>query len=471
MRVLLVGGGAREHAIGEAIVRSPAELVVLSPNENPGLAALATHAYRGALEEPGPIVEVARARAVDVAVIGPEAPLAAGVADALRAARIPVFGPSREAARIESSKRYCRELLERNGIVASPRWVPATTPEEVDRAIQQIAAPFVVKPVSLTSGKGVLVQGSDFTTPEEGATLAKRLLASEGGARGGLLVEQKLEGEEFSLMAFVADGAVYPMPAVQDYKRALEGGQGPNTGGMGSYSQRDHLLPFLSPEQHQVAVNVLRSTALALAAEGVSYRGVLYGGFMLTAAGPKLLEFNARFGDPEALNAVTLYEPGNFAELLLDIANGKVSGSGPLFRLRATVAKYAVPVGYGVAPQVGAVVEYDPVAIERAGVHLLFGSVTSAGPARVRFGSSRGLALVGEASAIWEAGERVEEALKALKGPFYVRHDIATREDLTRRVEHMRQLLSPGARPSPLPLSVAAPTAPATSHASAAQVV
>jgi phosphoribosylamine---glycine ligase len=471
MRVLLVGGGAREHALGEAIVRSPAELVVLSPNENPGLAAIATHAYRGSLEDPGPIVEVARARAVDVAIIGPEAALAAGVADALRSAGLPVVGPSKEAAQIESSKRYCRELLDRHGISASPRWVAATTPEEIDRAIAQVGSPFVVKPVSLTSGKGVLVQGADFATPEEGALLAKRLLVAEGGTRGGLLVEEKLEGEEFSLMAFVADGAVYPMPAVQDYKRALEGGQGPNTGGMGSYSQRDHLLPFLSSEQQQAALDTLRATARALSADGVSYRGILYGGFMLTAAGPKLLEFNARFGDPESLNALTLYEPGNFAELLLEIANGRVSGSAPRFRLRATVVKYAVPVGYGSAPQVGGVVEYDPVAIERAGVHLLFGAVSAAGPTRVRFSSSRGIALVGEASAIWEAGERVEEAARSLKGPFYLRHDIATREDLTRRVEHMRQLLSPGARASPLPLSVAAPTAPATSHANAAQVV
>jgi phosphoribosylamine---glycine ligase len=471
MRILLVGGGAREHALGEVIHSAEAELVVVSPNENPGLARIATHAYRAPVTDSDSILKVARSRAVDLAVIGPEAPLAAGVPDVLRAGGIPVVGPSRAAAQIESSKRFCRELLARHSIEASPRWAAASTPEELDRAIAEVGSPFVVKPVSLTSGKGVLVQGADFATPEEGARLARRMLPTEGGERGGLLVEQKLEGEEFSLMAFVSGAELWPMPLVQDYKRALEGGAGPNTGGMGSYSQRDHLLPFVSQAQYEQALEVVRATARALAAEGLDYRGVLYGGFMLTAEGPKLLEFNARFGDPESLNVLTLYERGNFGTLLADIAGGRVPGSPPTFRQRASVVKYAVPVGYGGAPQVGGLIDYDPVAIERAGVRLYFGAVDAAGPDQVRLTASRGLALVGEASAIWEAGERVEEALKALKGPFYARHDIASREDLTRRVEHIRQILSPGARASPLPLSVAAPTAPAASHATAEQVV
>ncbi|MCI4337988.1 MAG: phosphoribosylamine--glycine ligase [Thermoplasmata archaeon] len=471
MRILLVGGGAREHALGEAIHSAPAELVVVSPTENPGLAVIAEHAYRAPLTDAAAILKVAQTRAVDLAVLGPEAPIAAGVADVLRGGGIPVVGPSRAAARIESSKRFCRELLARHSIDASPRWRGATTLDELGRAIAEVGSPFVVKPVSLTSGKGVLVQGSDFATAEEGARLARRMLSAEGGERGGLLVEEKLEGEEFSLMAFVSDGTLYPMPLVQDYKRALEGGQGPNTGGMGSYSQRDHLLPFLSELQYEAALATMRAVVKAMVADDLDYRGVLYGGFMLTASGPKLLEFNARFGDPESLNALTLLERGNFATLLSDIAHGRRLGSPPSFRLRASVVKYAVPVGYGGSPQVGALVGYDPVAIERAGVRLYFGAVEAAGPDRVRFSSSRGLALVGEASAIWEAGTRVEEALKALTGPFYARHDIASREDLTARVEHMRQLLSPGAKASPLPLSVAAPTAPAASHAKVGQLI
>lgn len=148
MRILLVGGGAREHIIGEVVRDAPAELVVVSPNENPGLARIATHAYRAPVTDAAAIVKVAQGRAVDLAILGPEAALAAGVADALTAAKVPVVGPSVRAAQIETSKRFCRELLARHGIDASPRWAAATTPDELDRAIREVGSPFVIKPVS-----------------------------------------------------------------------------------------------------------------------------------------------------------------------------------------------------------------------------------------------------------------------------------------------------------------------------------
>jgi len=465
MRALVVGGGAREHILGHCLERAGAELYAIAPHVNPGLQLLARRFERANAEDPAPVVEFARRKKVELAVIGPEAPLASGVSDALRAAGIPVVGPSQAAARIESSKRFCRELLARHGIDASPRFVAVERPEEVEAAVREFPTPFVIKPVGLTAGKGVLVQGSDFATPEEGASMMRRLLSSAVG-REGLLLEERLEGEEFSLMALVTDSGVYPLPAVQDYKRALEGGGGSNTGGMGSYSQRDYLLPFLSRENYDRAVEILERTVAALTQEGLAYRGVLYGGFMLTDRGPKLVEYNARFGDPEALNVLTMYEPGDFAALMLAVARPLLE-----FRHRATVVKYVVPVGYGGAPQVGAEVEYDSVAIEDAGVHLYFGTVDPAGPGKVRFTSSRGLALVGEASAVWEASERVESALKFVKGSYYVRRDIGSKEDLSRRTEHMRNLLAPGAKPSPLPLSVAAPGAPPSSAGGPEQVI
>jgi phosphoribosylamine--glycine ligase len=330
--------------------------------------------------------------------------------------------------------------------------------------VRGFTGPFVVKPVDLTAGKGVVVQGVDFSTAEEGIALARRMLAGPSG-RGGLLLEEKLEGEEFSLMALVTDSGIFAMPAVQDYKRALEGGKGGNTGGMGSYSQRDHLLPFLSQAHRDEAFAILERTVAALRAEGIPYRGVLYGGFMLTTAGPKLVEFNARFGDPESLNVLSLYEPGDFAKLLQGVAEGRVEPNLVRFRLRATVTKYVVPVGYGGAPELGAILDYDAQAIEDLGVHLFFGTTEPAGAGKVRLTGSRGLALVGEASAIWEAGERVEAALKFVRGHYYVRHDIGTKEDLSARTEHMRKLFAPSAKPSPLPLSVAAPEAPPSSAA------
>jgi phosphoribosylamine---glycine ligase len=467
MRFLVVGGGAREHAIAIALARANAEVVVASANANPGLERIARASARIDPTDGARVVEFARSESVACAVIGPEAPLAAGVADALRAAEIPTVGPSRAAARIESSKVFCRELLARHGIAASPRLVTPASVEEVDRAVAEFGAPFVVKPDGLTAGKGVWVQGSDFTDPKEGAVYAKSLLL-QGGR---VLLEEKLDGEEFSQMAFVTDDGVYPMPAVQDFKRALEGNRGGNTGGMGAYSQRDHLLPFLPAADRDAAVEVVRRTAAALRADGLPYRGVLYGGFMLTARGPVLVEFNARFGDPEGINALTLYEEGDFAGLLAGVAQGRVDPNLVRFRLRSTVVKYLVPPGYGDRPRPGGLLEIDERAIEADGVHVVYGAVEAAGPGTVRLGSSRGVALVGEASAIHEAGARVEAALAHVRGEFYVRHDIGTKDDLARRVEHLRQLRAPGAKPSPLPLSVAPPAAPPSSAGTPEQLL
>ena len=467
MRFLVVGGGAREHAIGLALSRAGAEVAVASSNANPGLDRMAVALARLDPTDPAKVVTFARKSAVETAVIGPEAPLGAGVADALRAAEIPTVGPDRAAARIETSKLFCRELLQKHHVDGQPTFVAPATVEEADRAVTTFPGAFVVKPSGLTAGKGVWVQGSDFTDPKEGAVYAKSMLVQ--GQR--VLLEEKLEGEEFSLMAFVTDSGVYPMPAVQDFKRALEGDKGGNTGGMGSYSQRDHLLPFLSSADRDRALSILEKSVAALRAEGLSYRGILYGGFMLTAQGPRLLEFNARFGDPEGVNVLTLYEEGDFAELMAGLARGSVDPNLIRFRLRATVLKYVVPPGYGGRAQSGGILQVDAGAIEAAGVHLVYGSVESVGPGTVRLGSSRGLALVGEASAIHEASSRVESALAFVKGDYYVRHDIGTKEDLARRWEHMRKLLAPAAKSSPIPLSVAPPEAPPSSAGTAEQVI
>jgi len=428
---------------------------VASPNANPGLERLARASARVRPEETEKVVQFAVRSKVDAVVIGPEAPLAVGLADALRDHQLPTVGPGQAAARLEASKVFCRELLARHGVDAQPRFTVLSSPDEVDPAVAAFPGPFVVKPDGLTAGKGVWVLGSDFVEPREGAAYAKTLLVQGGKA----LLEEKLDGEEFSFMAFVTDDGVRPMPAVQDFKRATEGNTGPNTGGMGSYSQRDHLLPFLRPPDRDRALGVLEATVAALRTEGLPFRGILYGGFMLTAHGPRLLEFNVRFGDPEGINVLTLYEEGNFSDLLVGVATGHLDPNLVRFRRRSTVVRYLVPPGYGSRPQAGGILELDEAKIEADGVHVVYGSVDSAGPAAVRLGTGRGVALVGEASAIHEAAARVEGALRHVRGTYYVRHDIGTQADLARRWEHARQILAPGAAASPLPLSVAPPTA------------
>jgi phosphoribosylamine---glycine ligase len=468
MRVLVLGGGAREHAIAVTLHRAGAAVYNIATNANPGIERIVVASRRADPTRSEEVVEFARAQRIEYAVVGPEAPLAAGVADALRSVEVPVMGPSQSAARIESSKPFTRTLLTKYHIDVSPKFVVVTRPEELVAGIAQFSTPFVVKPAGLTAGKGVWVQGADFETPAQGATYAASLLASGAGA---IVLEEKLEGEEFSLMAFVTDSGLYPMPAVQDYKRAQEGDQGSNTGGMGSYSQRDHLLPFLSRENYDRAFGVMQRTVQALQKEGIPYRGILYGGFMLTSRGPLLLEFNARFGDPEGINLLTLYEDGDFAKLLEGVAVGHVDPNLVRFRQRATVVKYVVPPGYGGAVRAGGIVTIDEPAIEADGVHVIYGSVEAVGASQVRFSTSRGIALVGEASAIHEASTRVEASLAKVRGEYYVRHDIATKADLTRHVEHMRQLLAPAAKPSPLPLSVLPANAPPSSAGSAEQLI
>lgn len=461
MRWLVVGGGAREHAIGATLARAGAQLLVASPNANPGLERLAALSRRLTPTDPRAVVAFAREARADAAVIGPEAPLAAGVADELRAANVPTVGPGRDGAQLETSKAFCRSFLSRHAVAGQPRYLLPTNPEEVDRAIAGFGGPFVVKPSGLTAGKGVWVQGSDFSESREGAAYAKSLLVQSSG----VVLEEKLDGEEFSLMAFVTDSGVFPMPAVQDFKRALEGNQGGNTGGMGAYTQRDHLLPFLSPSARDAAEGMLRQVAAGLKEDGIPFRGILYGGFLLTKDGPKLLEFNTRFGDPEGINVLALYEDGDFSELLAGVATGRVDPNLVRFRLRATVLKYVVPPGYGSQPRAGGLLKLDESAIEDDGVRVFYGQVETRGPGTVELSSSRGVALVGEASAVAEAGTRVEQSLRHLSGEYYLRHDIGTKEDLSARVEHMRRLFLPGAPASPLPLSVAAPGAKPSSSA------
>ncbi|MDE1821108.1 MAG: phosphoribosylamine--glycine ligase [Euryarchaeota archaeon] len=444
-RTLVVGGGGREHAIGAALVRSEAPLLVAAPHENPGLRALAQSYLISAVEDGAKIARWAVERGAELAVIGPEAAIAAGVADELRRAKVPTVGPSAAAGRIESSKAFARDLMQRRGVPGLPTFRTVSSAAEVDTAIGAFHGPFVVKASGLAAGKGVWVQGADFQTPAEGGALTKRLLPPEGREKS-VVLEEKLEGEEFSLLALVDGTSVFPMPVVQDYKRAKEGNQGPNTGGMGSYSERDHLLPFLPRKDRDAAVGILRSVVGALREEGIEYRGVLYGGFMLTAKGPQVVEFNARFGDPEGMNLLTLFDGTDFADLMFQVATSRIDPAHVSFRLRATVCKYVVPIGYPENPRKGVPLQLDTQAIQDLGVTVYYGSVTPGPhPGEVLTGSSRAIALVGESSARKDAEARVELALKHVHGDFYVRHDIGTVPDVKSRVDHMSALVGAAA--------------------------
>ena len=422
---VLVGGGGREHAIARALAADPAcELYACASNRNPGIVGLA----EGFEPIEGTAVDDVVAYATDVgadlAVIGPEAALEVGLADALDDAGVYTFGPGSEAARIETDKAFQREFMRSTSIPGCPDFAVFDDTEAACEYIDDADGDLAVKPAGLTGGKGVRVIG-DQVTPEE----AKAYLRDSDYDR--VVLEERLVGEEFTVQAFVANGEVRPTPAIQDHKRAYEGDEGPNTGGMGSYSDAAPELPFMTADDYAAAVDILEATVDALP----EYKGVLYGQFMLTADGPKVVEFNARFGDPEAMNTLPVLETS-----LLDVVTAARDGD-PLPQLefagKATVCKYAVPDGYPTDPAAGARIAVNE---DSAGDALLFYASVDERPDGLYTTTSRSFAVVGVADSIADAEEQAEAALAAAGDGLRVRHDVGKPDVVQERVDHMADL-------------------------------
>ncbi len=290
MNVLVVGSGGREHAIVDALTRSAqVEKIYCAP----GNAGIARQAECVAIRETEVerLLDFARTKHIGLTVVGPEAALAVGIVDAFRSAGLRIFGPTKAAARIETSKEFAKELMTRYGIPTAA-YRSFGDYEQAHAYVVEQGAPIVLKYDGLAAGKGVVVAR---TLKEADAALRDMLLDDKYGA-GRVVVEECLTGPEFSFMCFVSGRNVWPMVLAQDHKRAYDGDEGPNTGGMGAYSP----LPFITPEDERFALErIMQPTAAAMVAEGTPFTGVLYGGLMKTPQGIKVIEFNARFGDPE----------------------------------------------------------------------------------------------------------------------------------------------------------------------------
>ncbi len=338
-------------ATGPANTRSPRRFVRSGRNprlysfmktNNPGIASLSEEVRLGRYDEPEAIVAFARETGVAFAVVGPEDPLSHGVVDALAASGIPAVGPTRSLARLETSKSFTRNLLEKYGIPGNPRFRNFQSLDGIEAFFDELDG-IVLKPDGLTGGKGVLVQGDHFQTRAEALDLCRDILKSHPG----VTVEEKLEGEEFSLQCLCDGRTVVATPPVQDHKRRFVDDRGPNTGGMGSYSAADHLLPFLDAAAVAEGLAITRKVAEAIRREtGVPYKGIMYGGFMITRSGVKLIEYNARFGDPEAMNILPLLRT-DFIDVCRAIIDGTLDRLDIVFEKKATVCKYVVPKGYG----------------------------------------------------------------------------------------------------------------------------
>ncbi|BCV22497.1 phosphoribosylamine--glycine ligase [Moorella sp. Hama-1] len=375
MRILVVGGGGREHALVWKMARSPLVTEIYCAPGNPGIARLASCVPVNA-NDIGSLVDFARQAAIDLTVVGPEAPLVAGIGDAFQEAGLPIFGPSRAAAQLEGSKAFAKELMLRAGIPTAHH----ATFMEAGAALAYLEAhpgPVVVKADGLAAGKGVVVAED----PAMARDAVKDMFSGRFGAAGArVVIEERLEGEEVSILALCDGETVLSLLPSQDHKRVGEGDTGPNTGGMGAYAP----VPFYTPAiAGQVEEAILRPVLQAMAAAGHPYRGVLYAGLMLTREGPKVLEFNCRFGDPETQPLMLLLK-SDLVELMLATVRSELAGTKVEWYPGAAAGVVLAAGGYPGPYRKGepiAGLEEVPAGVEvfHAGTALVDGQVVTAG--------------------------------------------------------------------------------------------
>jgi phosphoribosylamine--glycine ligase len=413
MDILLLGSGGREDALAWRLRQSPSCGQLIAAPGNPGIARWAECVAIDPCDAAA-VVELARSRGIDLVVVGPEAPLVAGVGDALRAEGIAVFGPNATAARLEGSKGFTKDLCRANGIPTAD-YVRVDYAADARAALDRFAIPVVIKADGLAAGKGVTVA----------MTRAEAEAAIDAAGDGPLVIEEFLEGEEASLFALVDGETAVALASAQDHKRVGEGDTGPNTGGMGAYAP----APVLSPELEARAMDeIVRPTARALAAAGTPFNGVLYAGLMLTADGPKLIEYNVRFGDPECEAIMPLVD-GDFAELLHAVATGRLAEIDPprlLPRHAMTVIVAArgypgTPASGGAIRAIEAAEQVEGVTVFHAGTALSDGSLVAKG--------GRVLAVTAVADSFANARARAYRAVDQLDfADGFHRRDIGWRE-------------------------------------------
>jgi len=441
MKVLLISSSARGHAIAEALSRSrhKPEIVSLCPSGNPGIAALAASQHVVDIMNFDIALEIAKKEKPDFAFIGPDDPIGAGLADALESIGVPSVAPKKSLARIESSKGFTRDLLASHGVDASPKYRVFTSTERKSMNTfidQELHGEYVVKYDALKGGKGVKVSGEHLHSIDEGVNYAVECV----NECGRVVIEEKLIGVEFSLLSFVSGTRVVDMPAVQDHKRAYQGDTGPNTGGMGTYSDANHSLPFLTEADIAQAKEFNRQTAAALLTEcGEPFVGILYGGFIAVKNGVRLIEYNARFGDPEALNILPLLET-DFVDICQSMLSGELREDLVRFAHKATVCKYITPEGYPENKnQKGEPVTFPSIPDN---AKLYYGDISTSDDGTIRLGGSRTAGIVGIADTIGEAENIAQSLCEKVVGPVRFRSDIGKSEVVTQRINTIKQIRS-----------------------------
>ena len=431
--VLLIGSGAREVAIAKKINESitPTLLYCIAPTTNPQIEQLSEQYFEQSPTDVSGVLKLINNLSINLAVVGPENPLEAGLVDALEEIGIGCVGPKRAVAKIETSKAFARNILDLCCPEKNPERKEFDSIDGVKEFLQHLNEDYVIKYDGLMGGKGVKISGEHLHSIEDSLSYASSII--NGG--GTFLVEEKFLGEEFSLMSFCDGTSCAHMPVVQDHKRAFEGDTGPNTGGMGTYSFANHSLPFLSKQDVLDAQQTNERVALELYKQtGQRFRGILYGGFMLTKKGVKVIEYNARFGDPEAMNVLSILET-DFIEICNAIVSGSLASLKISFKNEATVCKYAVPVGYPDSPSKNFEVFCNP---EDHNLYLAAVQKTAGGLIAT---GSRTAAFVGINQKIGVAEKLAEKGVSGVRGNLFHRKDIGTGALINLRIKHMKEIL------------------------------
>ncbi len=442
-RLLVVGSWAKEEITIENLARN-ADIEVFSymDTRNPGILSMVKGYRIGGFHDISAIVNYALEEKIDLVIITTALPLSLGLVDELHANNIPAFGPILLAAQLESDKEFTRRLLQKYMPSAIPGFdVFDDSRKAIDYA-KTLNWQVAVKPIGLTEGLGVKVFGDQLRDEHEVKKYIQRVIETGIGGSSKVIIEEKIEGEEFTIQCLVHEEQIIPTPPVQDFKKLLPYENGSNTAGMGSYSIQGYVLPFMENQDYQKAITIIRRTLEYFLKEtGRTCSGFLYGQFMATANGVTLIEYNFRPGDPEWMNTVFILKNN-----LLDIILKLFQGNEPILNFEdcATVCKYIVPRGYPEHLNQFLDIDLDVKAIQKIedlGIYYSSG-LDNAG--RLNVGTERGIALIAKAQTIEEANEKVEKAISLVGGEFHYRKDIGTRELINSKIDHIKRLRRPG---------------------------
>lgn len=444
MKTLIVGNGGRESALAKSMSESSIVSAVMG-HMNPSISDLVKKTGGvikiGDFTNPNLIADFAEKNGIDLAMVSSDSPLEAGVVDALLERGIPTVGPNREGARIEWDKAFSRELIQEVAPEANPLHRIARSKEEVLEAFNDFNdLPVAVKPRGLTGGKGVKVVGPHLRDNDEAKNFALSLI-DEGTANPAIIIEEKIEGVEFTLQAITDGRVVIFPPASYDYPYRFEGDTGPGTGGMGAYTMRERYLSFMNPGDYERACNISVAVVNRLREIGLQFSGVLNGGFFITTRGEvKVTEFNARFGDPECMNIMSLIRE-DWVDIMGKLATGTLQESDITFREIATSLNYLVAPGYAIDSSSYHTFSINKKRIESAGVSIHFSACERIGVNDYRtVGNSRVMALMAHGKTPMDAREKIMDAIAGyINGPLQYRSDIASEQNIKQVSSRIRR--------------------------------